>query len=157
MCRPIRTPVLVEHDAQERERGQAILADAHERVGNGDAQQVDVVDEARNQLARRGPVEERQIGADHAPVEAPLQLGDDTEPDIAHEHRLPVGGEPLGREDGERGERDGPQHLLAPVHEYLVDHRLDDLREGGGADRDHDHAQKRGGDPRGMRPHVLAQ
>jgi hypothetical protein len=149
-------PVLVEHHAHQRERGQRILAEADQGVGDGVAQQVDVVDEAGDQLARRSAVEERQIGPDHAGVEAALEFGDDAVADIAHQHRLAVGGQALGREDGEHRKRDRQQHLLAPADEDFVDDRLDQLGERRRAQRHHHHAEQRRDDSAGLGPQVVA-
>src|SRR3546814_1886820 len=71
------------------------------------AQQGHVVDEVRDQRAGRAVVEESEVGADQLVEELLLDLGDHAVPDMAHQHRLAVGGTPTQREDRAGGERDG--------------------------------------------------
>jgi hypothetical protein len=53
--------------------------------------------------------------------------------------------------------RDGPQHRGLPGDEDIVDDRLDQLREAGGADGDDGHANQGRGDAPQMRTNVGAE
>ena len=150
-------PVLVEHHPDQKGEREAVLADAGERGGYRAAQQVDVIDKARDQTAGRGVMEEGQIGAHQMGKHADLEVGEDALADIVHDDRLAVSGEPLDHEDGEHEDRHPIERILVLPDEHVVQHRLHEPGQRGDRRAGQHHEYQRNGDAAEMGTDVVAQ
>ena len=149
-------PVLIEHHRHQPDHRQRLLGDAGERGRHSRAQQVHVDREARDQRARRGVVEERQVGGHEMGVEPLLHVGDDALADDVHQHRLAIVGGALGGEHRHHHERYDHEHVAVGVGEHLVEHRLHHPRGAGRRRGDDRHAGEREKQAAEVGAHLLA-
>ncbi len=98
-------PVLVEHDPDQENDGQRILADAAEDIRRGAAQQRGVAGEPRDQGTARMGMEIGEVGAHQPGEQRDLHIGDHALADAVHQHRLAVIGETLDDGDSQRSGR----------------------------------------------------
>ena len=136
-------PVLVEHQRDQESGGERFLADIGEQVGGGAAQHRGVHGEARHQRAGRIGVEEGDVGAHQPREERRLNIGDYTEADLRHQHRLAVIGDALEEGEGHDRRRNDQQQPLVMRDENPIEHRLHQPGISGGGGRHHAHAGER--------------
>ncbi len=151
------SPVRLDHHAGEHEDREEVAPDAGEGLDRGVAREVDVVDEAGQQLARRVAVDELQVGRDQAVEHLRLHHHAKAEAGLLHQDRLSVAGETLDDRDGEEGERQHPEQRRVALAENLVQRRLDQLGLRSGGQADDEHQQNGAADLAQMVPEIIVR
>ncbi len=150
-------PILVEHNADEEDDGNRILADPAEDIRRGTTQERRVASEARYQGARRMGVEIGEIGAHQPGKEGDLHIGDDALADPRHQHRLAVIGKALDQRESEGAAGDQQQQRTLARDKDAIEHRLHQPGTPGGAAGRQTHQQKGEHNALGMRPHEITR
>ena len=150
-------PVLIEHDPDQEDDGQRILADRTEDIRRGAAQQHGVAGEARDQGPARMRVKIGEIGTHQSREQRFLHIGDDALADAVHQHRLAVIGETLDDGDSQSAAGDQQQQRAVTPDKDAVENRLHQPRAQRRAAGRQPHQQERECDPWQMRAHEIAR
>ena len=150
-------PVLIEHDADQRQQRQQILAEPGQRLADRHMQQGDIVHHPADERAAGSGVEEGEVGVQQMREKAFAHIGDDALGHAFHHHLLAEIGQPLHHEGGEHEAGDEDELVAVLGGEHLVQHRLHQLCQGGGRAGDQHHQHQRQGKARRIALHMLAQ